>query len=122
MGQKWPIGTLPFMPVWKEGDRVRIVSRPVTKEDREKHRYFGHMAGLVGVVANVYDTAEVSVKVELDSLPKVSSEVHTTATSRIQAKFAESSTEEQRKLLNSEQMKFPVNFVLLVQNQDLEAA
>jgi len=110
------------MPVWKEGDRVRIVNRPVTKEDREKHRYFAHMADLTGTVTNVYGNDEIAVKVDENVLPKVSGEVHKTATVRIQNKFAENSTEEQRKALTSEQLKLPVNFVFLVQASDLLAA
>jgi hypothetical protein len=108
------------MPVWKEGDRVRIVSRPVTKEDREKNRYFSHMANLTGIVTNVYESHEVAVQVDQETLPKISAEVHKTATDRIRAKFSENSTEEQRKALSSEQMKFPVNFVFLVDENDLE--
>ena len=42
------------MSTWKEGDRVRIKTRPVTEEDRKTNRYFDHMAGLVGTVQNIY--------------------------------------------------------------------
>ena len=56
------------MPNWKEGDRVKIVTRAVTETDRKTNVYFDHMAGLVGTVQNVYGPTEIAVKVDLDSL------------------------------------------------------
>jgi hypothetical protein len=107
------------MPGWKEGDRVTVVTREVTKTDKEQSAYFSHMAGLTGTVTNVYESGEVAILVDNETLPEISREVHKTATDRIRTKFAENSTEEQRKALTAEQMKFPVNFVLLVKEGDL---
>ncbi|HMO55098.1 MAG TPA: hypothetical protein PJ994_11380, partial [Tepidiformaceae bacterium] len=52
----------------KENDRVRIVSRPVTEQDRKANRYYEHMAGQTGTVAAVYGPEEVAVRVDLDQM------------------------------------------------------
>ncbi len=107
------------MPAWKENDRVRVVSRPVTEEDRKKNRYYEHMAGLVGVVQQVYGPEEVTIKVDPESMTSVTREVVEMATVRMREKL--NISEEQKKLLTKEELEFNVNYVLLVREQDLEA-
>ena len=109
------------MPKWKEGDRARVVRRPVTEEDRKKNRYFDHMAGLVGTVQNVYPTNDVALCVDVKSMTPVSAEVHATATQRMRDRFAKDTSEEQKKQLTKEDMEFTANYVVLVQVSDLEA-
>jgi hypothetical protein len=106
----------------KEGDRVQVVSRPVTEEDRKTNRYFQHMAGLVGTVGNVYDSGEVGVNVDLSAIGSVTKDVHTIATDRMRTKFSENATEEQRKSLTKEEMEFTPHYVLLVNAKDLVKA
>lgn len=110
------------MPTWKEGDRVRVVSRPVTDEDRKKNRYFAHMGGLLGTVQNVYGPTEVAIKVDLASLSKVSFDVHRVAVERMREKFLGSVSEEQKKQLTADELNFNAHYVLLVQGTDLEKA
>lgn len=110
------------MNTWKDGDRVRIIDRPVTAEDRKSNRYYGHMSGLVGVVQSVYSEKEIAVKVDPSSMSTVTADVHQIATGRMRAKFVGSVSEEQKKVLTKEEMDFDVNYVLLVQSSDLEAA
>lgn len=110
------------MPTWKEGDRVRVISRPVTDEDRKKNRYFEHMAGLVGTVQNVYEGDEIAVKVEPGTMSKVSAEVHRVANQRLRDKFVANVSEEQKKLLTKEELEFESHYVLLVGGGDLEKA
>jgi hypothetical protein len=109
------------MPNWKEGDRARVVKRPVTDEDRKKNRYFDHMAGLVGTIQNVYPTHDVALNVDLPSMTPVSAEVHTMATQRMRDRFAKDTSEEQKKQLTKEDLEFTANYVVLVQVSDLEA-
>ena len=52
------------MPNWKEGDRVRVVTRPTTEEDRAKNRYFDHMAGLTGTVQSTYSLEEIAIRID----------------------------------------------------------
>jgi len=108
------------MPTWKEGDRVRVVTRAVTEEDRKKNRYFAHMGGLLGTVQNVYGPGEVAIKVDSASLSKISADVHRTAVERMREKFLGSISEEQKKQLTAEELNFNAHYVLLVQGSDLE--
>jgi len=110
------------MSKWNEGDHVKIVTRPVTEEDRKKNRYFEHMAGLSGTVQNVYEDGQVGIQVDLPTLSKVSADVHSTATKRMWDKFSASINEDQRKALTKEEMEFGTHYVLLVGAGDLEKA
>jgi len=110
------------MPTWKEGDRVRIVARPVTDEDRKKNQYFEHMGGLIGTIQNVYE-GEIAVKVDKNSLSKVSRDIHKGATERLRERFLASGiSEEQKKLLTADELNFDVHYMLLVLAKDLETA
>lgn len=110
------------MAKWKEGDRVKIVVRPVTDEDRKKNRYYEHMAGLVGTVQNVYGPEELAVKIDPESLTDVSSEVHKISTTRLREKFSKDTSEEQKRQLTSEELNFNTHYMLLVREDDLEKA
>jgi hypothetical protein len=106
------------MANWKEGDRVRIVTRAVTEEDRKKNRYFDHMAGLVGTVQNVYAGDEIAVNIDLDAISKVSRDVHKESQTRMREKIQE----EHKKQLTKEEADFVPHYVLLVASNDLEKA
>ena len=108
------------MPSWKEGDKVRIVSRAVTVADRTSNRYYEHMAGLTGTVQNVYGTDEIAIKVDVDGLSKVTRDVHKQAAVRMREKFQTSISEDQKKQLTADEMNFEPHFVLLVRSADLE--
>lgn len=108
------------MPNWKEGDRVKIVTRDVTEDDRKKNMYFDHMAGLTGTVQNIYAADEIAVKVDISSLSHVTKDVHKQATEKMRKKFIENISEEQKKQLTPEELNFDAHYVLLVQAGDLE--
>lgn len=111
------------MPNWKEGDRAKVVTRPVTEEDRKKNRYFDHMAGLVGSIQNVYPTTnEIALNVERESMTPVTAEVHAAANQRMRERFAKDTSEEQKKQLTKDDLEFTANYVVLVQASDLEPA
>lgn len=103
-----------------EGDKVRIITREVTEEDRKSHRYYDHMGGLTGTVQNVYGPDEVAVMIDLDSLSDVSRDVHSVANERMREKFLGSVSEEQKKLLTAEELNFMAHYMLLVRQEDLE--
>lgn len=107
---------------WKEGDTVRVISRQVTDEDRKKNRYFEHMAGLSGIIENVYSDAEVAVRVNPDSMSKITREVHVTATQRMKDRFLEGLPQEQKRNLTEAELDFKAQYVVLVQSTDLEKA
>ncbi|MBN9501800.1 MAG: hypothetical protein BGO01_06325 [Armatimonadetes bacterium 55-13] len=108
------------MSTWKEGDRVRIKTRPVTEEDRKTNRYFDHMAGLVGTVQNIYSETEIAVKIDEGCMSPVTAEVQAEATRRMREKFIGSVSEEQRKQLTKEELEFNAHYVQLVVSADLE--
>lgn len=110
------------MATWKAGQKVRVKTRKVTAEDRQKSRYFEHMAGAVGLIENVYTDGTVAINVETSSLGTVPQSVHKTATLRMREKFANGISEEQRKALTKEELEFDTHYVLLVRAEDLEAA
>ena len=110
------------MPNWKEGDKVRVVTRTVTEEDRTTHRYYEHMAGLVGLVQNTYSADEIAVKIDLGGLSKVTAEVHKESAKRMREKFAGSVSEEQRKQLTADELNFTPHYVLMCRSADLERA
>jgi hypothetical protein len=110
------------MATWKDGDRVRVIRRAVTEEDRRKSRYFEHMAGLTGVVQQAYEEDEIAVRVDPSSMTEVTADVVKTATQRMRDKFVAGVSEEQRKQLTKEELEFDANYVLLVRSADLEAA
>ncbi len=110
------------MAKWKEGDHVRVIAREVTDEDRKKNRYFEHMAGVSGLVQNVYNDAEIAVRVDPESMSKITRDVHTKATERMKDKFLEGLPQEQKRNLTEEELDFKAQYVLLVQADDLVEA
>ena len=108
------------MPTWKEGDRVRVISREVTEEDRKSNRYYEHMVGLVGTVQNIYSDTEIAIKIDPEFMTKVTADVQREATNRMREKFANNISEEQKKQLSKEEMEFEAHYVQLVQTKDLE--
>lgn len=108
------------MPSLKEGDRVKVVSRPVTEEDRKKQRYYDHMANLTGTVQNIYNAEEIAVRVDQEGMTEVTQEVQKLAVLRMRERFLSSVSEEQKKQLTPEELNFNSHYVVLVREQDLE--
>ena len=106
----------------KEGDRVRVVTRELTEQDKKVYGFFEHMQGMTGLVENVYSPEEIAVKVELDCLPKVAADVHKGATKGMRDRFSENVSEEARKLLTKEELEFVPHYMILVRSDDLEMA
>jgi hypothetical protein len=110
------------MAKWKEGDRVRVIAREVTEEDRKSNRYYEHLAGLVGDVEYLYEGDVIGVKIDPATLSDVTKAVHKEASQRMREKFLSSIGEEQRKTLTAEELNFKVNYSVLVNAADLEKA
>jgi hypothetical protein len=108
------------MPNWKEGERVRVVDRPVTEEDRSQNRYFEHMANLTGTIQNIYNSEEIAVRIDPDAMGEITKEVQKEAVNRMREKFVNNVSDEQRKQLAPEELNFDAHFVLLVRATDLE--
>jgi hypothetical protein len=108
------------MPNWKEGERVKVVSRAVTDDDRKTNRYYDHMSGLTGTIQNIYGNDEIAVKVDPSCMSAVTADVQRIATERMREKFLSSVGEEQKKQLSPEELNFNANYVLLVRGTDIE--
>ena len=108
------------MPPIGEGDKVRIVLGDVSEADQEIHSLHSHLDGLEGVVESRYSDDEIAVKIDLETLPKVPGQVHTESTKRMRAKFLEAISEDQKKTLTKEELKFVPHYVVLVRDKDLK--
>lgn len=108
------------MAAFKEGQKVRVVTREVTAEDRKSNRYFTHMAGLTGTVQNYYGAEEVAVRIDPDALTPVAHSVMKEAILRMRKRFLDNVSEEQRAKLTPEEQEFDANYNLLVRAADLE--
>lgn len=104
----------------KEGDRVRVVRRSVTDDDRKTGLYFDHMAGIEGTVQNIYANAQFAVKADVGTLSKVTQEVHKESIKRMREKFQAGISDEQRRHLTAEEQNFDAHYMMLVRGSDLE--
>ncbi|MBL8065507.1 MAG: hypothetical protein JNM34_06575 [Chthonomonadaceae bacterium] len=110
------------MGKFKEGDKVKVTTRQVSEQDRKVHGLYEHMLGLTGTVENLYGNQEVSVKVDLDCLPKIPADVHKLATTSMRTRFLNDASEEAKKSLTKEELEFVPHYMLLVRPDDLEKA
>jgi hypothetical protein len=108
------------MANFKEGDRVRIVSREQTSEDIKERAYYPYMGGLRGTIYRLYSDGRAAVQVDLDSLPETVLTRHTEAQERMKNRWIESLSEEARSRLTPEEREFHLNYVLLVRLEDLQ--
>ena len=99
---------------------MRVRTRQVTEDDRKTSRYFDHMAGLTGTIQNIYSNDEIAIKVDPECMSAITSDVHKISTERMRQKFLDNVSEEQKKQLSSEELKFDANYTMLVKGSDLE--
>jgi len=109
------------MPTWKEGDRVRVVTRPVLAEDRRTNRYYDYMAGIEGTVQNVYGPEDIAVKADIPTTSEVAQAVHREAVRRLREKFISNVSEEAKAKLSKEELNFEAHYMVLVRSEDLES-
>lgn len=105
---------------WKAGDRVQVVDREPTRDDRRTNSYFRHFSGLTGTITSVYNVDEVAVRIDPESFSDTLATAHKAAVTRMRAKFLDSLGEEQKKKLSKEERRFDANYVLLLHSDDLK--
>jgi hypothetical protein len=110
------------MPAFKEGDRVRIVTREQTEEDAKSNAYFSYYGGLTGSVLKVYNKQEVSVEIEQDSLTREVRKRHEDVRDQMKTKWLDGLSEEGRNRLTEREKDFNLRYVVLVGMDDLEKA
>ncbi len=104
----------------KEGDKVRIVTRDVTADDKKNSVYYSHMAGLTGKVENIFSPTEIAVNIDRDALKDEARKVHFEAEKRMWSKFWNDQSEASKAMFEDDEKIFKANYVLLVREQDLE--
>src|SRR5690349_2960153 len=110
------------MATFKEGDRVRVVSREQTEEDNKSGIYYNHYAGLTGTVQKVYSKTEVTLDIELESLSREVRKRHDEVRDQMKTKWLDSLSEEGRGKLTEREKDFILRYVILVKMDDLEKA
>ncbi len=106
---------------FKEGDYVKIVDREVTPTDVKSGSYYPYFRGLAGVVDKVYD-GEVSLRVDLDTLPESILKRHLEIQESMKRKWLNNLSGEVRNRLTPEEKQFNLSYTILVQAVDLEKA
>lgn len=104
----------------KQGDSVRIVTREVTADDVKNSTYFQHFGGLTGAVQKVYESGEVVVEIEPESLTKEVRTRHTSIRDQMKTKWLEGLSEEGRGKLTEREKDFLLRYTVLVPLADLE--
>ena len=104
---------------FNEGDRVQIVDREATPEDVKTSLFFNHYRGLVGTVQKIYATEEVSIEVELTSLPEAVVQRHTDVQEQMKSKWLDGLSEEARNRLSDAEKDFRLHYTILVSLKDL---
>ena len=105
---------------FQEGDKVRIVSRDVTAEDKKNGTYYSHMAGLTGKIENIFSANEVAVNIDREALKDDAKLVHFEAEKRMWNKFWGDQSEASKAMFEDDEKQFKANYVLLCQEADLE--
>jgi len=105
-----------------EGDRVQVITRDVTAEDTKSSLYYGHFAGLTGVVSKVFATQDASIEVEQASLPEGVSKRHHDFQDSWRSRWLDGLSEEARNRLSPQEREFNIRYTILVSLNDLVAA
>jgi hypothetical protein len=106
----------------KEGDRVRIARREQTEEDIKSNLYFGHYADLTGTIQKLYDTDEVSIEIEPESLTKEIRQRHEDVRGQMKTRWLDGLSEEGRSRLTEREKNFNLRYVILVNKKDVNPA
>jgi hypothetical protein len=106
----------------KEGERVRVVTREATEDDAKTSVYFNFYGGLTGNVAKVYDSEEVAVEIEPESLTKEIRKRHEDVRDQMKTKWLDGLSEEGRSKLTEREKDFYLRYMILVKMDDLEKA
>ncbi len=108
------------MAALKAGDRVQVVTRPVTSEDEKTQLYYEYFGGLIGTVERIYDDESVCVSIDLESLTDQMRERHLEMQENERKRWLDSLSDEMRNRLTAEQKQFKMNYNILVSKKDLQ--
>jgi len=102
----------------KEGDTVRICSRPATSQDVKSGLYYNHYSHLTGTVFKIYgkgDTAQAAIDVDVSSLPEEVAKRH----QETRDSMLRSMNGERLRSSSTNNADFRLRYVILVAMSDL---
>lgn len=108
------------MASFKAGDRVQLVTRPVTPDDEKNGLYYSYFGGLTGSVDTVYAEGSVCVNVDLESLSSSARDRHLAMQEAERKKWLENLSGEARNRLSPEQKQLKLSYKILVSSKDME--
>ncbi len=106
----------------RTGDRVSIVTRPVTEDDAVEQLYFEYFGGLTGTVVKIYDNGSVCVNVDLESLRPDFQKRHAELEKLEKERWLNSLSEEAKRNMTAEQKQYKIDYTILVSEKDLVPA
>ncbi len=108
------------MASFKNGDRVRVITREIKPEDEKNGLYYSYFGGLTGSVDCIYDDGSVCVDVDLDSLSEAARERHLKMQEAEKTKWLEGLSGEARGRLTAEQKQLKLSYKILTSVNDIE--
>lgn len=103
-----------------EGAAVRIVDREAKPEDLKSGLFYNHFRGLRGHVMKTYQTGEVAVEVDIQSLPEEVSSRHLEMEEGMKNRWLEGLSDEARNRLTEPERRFRLRYTIMVAAGDLE--
>ncbi len=105
----------------KEGDKVQIVNREATPDDIKSGLFYNYFRGLEGSIQKIYNTNEVAVEIDLDSLDEAAAKRHVEIQEQTKSKWLDGLSEEARGRLTEQEKDFRLRYSILVKDVDLAA-
>ena len=102
----------------KEGDSVRLCSRPTTPQDVKSGLYFNHYSHLTGTVFKIYgtgETAQAAIDIDIASLPEEVAKRH----QETRDSMLRSMNGERSRNSSTSDADFRLRYVILVGMSDL---
>lgn len=110
------------MPLFKTGDRVKIVEREMTAADIKSGLFYDYFRNLIGSVEHIYEDKTICVQIDLDSLPEDVYKRHIALQETIRQGWLDGLGQEQRARLTEADSKLTLSYNVLVNAADLEPA
>lgn len=108
------------MAALKAGDKVKVVTREVTAEDKKNGLYYDYFGGLTGTVDRVYDDDSICVDIDLESLTEEARDRHNAIEEAEKNKWLDSLSNEARNRLAPEHLQLRLSHMILINKNDLE--
>lgn len=108
------------MASFKNGDRVRVITRDIKPEDEKNGLYYSYFGGLTGSVDCIYDDGSVCVDIDLDSLSEAARDRHLAMQEAEKKKWLEALSGEARGRLTAEQKQLKLSYKILTSVNDIE--